>query len=138
MKLKKIFQILVGVGSLLLMTSLSLAEEQKKIDDYSESQLNISIDQKNPIFTIRLKSNPSTGYAWFLREYDHDLLIPVKHEFKHADKELVGAPGSEMWTFKIKPAGFIVPQQSVLRLVYARPWQGVDGSTQLIFRVFIQ
>lgn len=135
MKLKKIFQRVVATVSLACLASVSLAVESNKVDVYSESQVNIVVSQSNPIFTIELKSNPTTGYSWFLREYDHDLLMPVKHEFIHQDKSLVGASGIERWRFKVKPAGFAVPQQSVIRMIYARPWQGADGSTQLVFRV---
>lgn len=120
---------------LTLPASISLAEDQKKIDHYSESQVNIVVTKSQPSFTIQLKSNPSTGYAWFLRDYDHDLLSPVKHEFKSGNKELAGAPGAEIWVFKVKPSAFVVPQQSLIRMIYARPWQGAEGSTQLAFRV---
>lgn len=113
--------------------------ETKKPSDivYSESQLNITVDKKNPTFQIRLKSNPTTGYSWFLREYDHELITPIKSEFEPAKTELVGAPGSQLWVFKVKPGAFTVPSQSIIRLIYARPWQGAEGSTQLVFRVSV-
>ncbi|MFZ2315955.1 MAG: protease inhibitor I42 family protein [Gammaproteobacteria bacterium] len=139
MTFKKIF---LNVTAILILckTPLALAanETTKPAEViYSESRLNIVVEKKNPIFRIRLKSNPTTGYSWFLREYDHDLLVPVKHEFESPTMTVVGAPGSDVWTFKVKPTGFTVPQQSTLRMVYARPWQGADGSTQIVFRVSI-
>lgn len=106
---------------------------------YTEAKQNILVTADQPEFTIQLKSNPTTGYAWFLREYDLNLIVPVKHKFiKSTDEKLMGAPGIEAWTFRVKPAGFTVPQQTTLRLIYTRPWQGSDGSTQLVFRVSTQ
>lgn len=102
---------------------------------YTEDKLNISIDAAHPQFVLKLKSNPTTGYSWFLREYDSNLIMPVKHAFTKPDNDMPGAGGFETWTFKIKPVGFTVPQQTILRLIYARPWQGAEGSTQLVFRV---
>ncbi len=88
-----------------------------------------------PVFVIQLKSNPTTGFLWFLREYDDHLITPIKHSFLPPSKKLMGAPGFELWTFRMKSAGFTVPQQTTIRMVYARPWQGSDSSTQLVFRV---
>ncbi len=102
---------------------------------YTEEKQNILVTADQPEFTIQLKSNPTTGYSWFLREYDNNVLVPVKHTFQGANVKLMGAPGFELWTFRVKSSGFVVPQQTTIRLVYARPWQGADNSTQIIFRV---
>lgn len=105
---------------------------------YSENKLNIYVDSKHPEFIIKVKSNPTTGYSWFLREYDKGIITAVKHSFQAPTKKLMGAPGFELWTFRVKPAGFIVPQQTTIRLIYARPWQSDDSATQLVFRVTTQ
>lgn len=102
---------------------------------YSENQLTISVSKQQPVFILKLKSNPSTGYSWFLREYNGQLIDPIGHTFQQGNKTLIGSPGYELWTFKVKPAAFIVPQQTIIRMVYARPWQSTDGSTQLLFRI---
>jgi len=87
-----------------------------------------------PVFIVKLKSNPTTGYTWFLREYDTSLIMPVKHSYQAPQSNLIGSSSFELWTFRVKPAGFVVPQQTTMRMVYARPWQS-EGSTQLVFRV---
>lgn len=102
---------------------------------YTENDLNIVVSRTTSLFTIQLKSNPSTGFSWFLREYDSNLITPLKHSFVKATNNLLGAPGYEIWTFKAKLSGFIVPTQTTLRFVYTRPWQGIDGSSGVIFRV---
>jgi predicted secreted protein len=35
----------------------------------------------------------------------------------------MGAPGYEKWTFRVKPAGFVVPHTTNITLVYARSWE---------------
>ncbi len=104
---------------------------------YTEESSGIAVTADSSQFIIKLKANPTTGYAWFLREYDDRLLTPVKYEFTAAQNKLVGAPGIAVWTFKAKKPAFVVPQQTVLRFVYARPWEGDDQSKQIAFRVNI-
>ncbi|VVC76165.1 hypothetical protein AQUSIP_14700 [Aquicella siphonis] len=105
---------------------------------YTEDKPNFTVTSGHPEFVLKLKSNPSTGYSWFLREYDANLISPVKHSFQQPAKNLIGAPGYELWTFRAKPGAFTVPQQTTIRMVYARPWSGSDNSTQLVFRVTTQ
>lgn len=129
--------------SLITATTVTFAKEVSKPKTetaiYTEEKTNFSIAANQPTFIIKLKSNPTTGYSWFLREYDDSLITPVKHSFeKVSEGNLMGAPGYELWTFTIKPAGFTVPQQTILRFVYTRPWQSNDGSTQLVFRISTQ
>lgn len=102
---------------------------------YTEDKQNIVVSKNHPEFVIKLKSNPTTGYSWFLHEYDINLIMPVKHNFQAAEQKLIGAPGFEFWTFRIKPAGFVVPQQSIIRMIYSRPWQDNGDSTEHVFRV---
>ncbi len=105
---------------------------------FTEEQPNIVIAADQPEFTIKLKSNPTTGYSWFLREYDTTFITPIKHRFEADVKKLIGAAGYEWWTFRIKPAGFVVPQQTLIRFIYARPWQSTDSATQSFFRITMQ
>ena len=103
---------------------------------YTEDKLGIAITADHPQFVVKLKSNPSTGYSWFLRDLDTNLITAVKHEYlPAADRKLMGAPGFEVWTFRMKPAAFQVPQQTLIRIVYARPWEGVEQAAQVVFRV---
>lgn len=103
---------------------------------YTQDKLGVMVASDHPEFKIQLKSNASTGYSWFLRGYDRNLIQPVKHEFlAPTDKNLIGAPGNEVWTFNVMPAGFAVPQQTLLTMVYARPWEGDKHATQLVYTV---
>lgn len=103
---------------------------------YSEENRNIVVTQQGSHdFTIVLKSNATTGYGWFLREYNHALIEPVKHQYVTQKKALMGAPGEEVWTFQVKRDAFIVPMQTVLRFTYTRPFQSSESGNQVTFHV---
>ncbi|EKD73353.1 MAG: hypothetical protein ACD_45C00348G0002 [uncultured bacterium] len=127
-------RVLKGVAVLLLFFHSVFAANANSV--YTEDKLAVMVLANHPEFIIKLKSNPTTGYSWFLRSYDANLIQPVKHVFEPpADKKLMGASGYDVWTFRIKPAGFVVPQQTVMRFVYARPWTVADDAQQLVFTV---
>jgi inhibitor of cysteine peptidase len=121
----------------LMILSFSVAKVYAdELPIYTEDKPTIALSADSNQFSIQLKSNPSTGYSWFLKDYDANLIEPIKHEFlTNKDKKLIGAPGYQLWTFKVKPAAFIVPQQTRLRFVYVRPWGEDDNPTQTLFRV---
>lgn len=103
---------------------------------YTEDKLSVVVTKNNPEFTIKLKSNPSTGYSWFLRDYNMDLIQPIKHSVeKSTDKKLMGASGYEVWTFQTKPAAFVVPHQTLIRFYYSRPWETIGPGSQIAFTV---
>lgn len=132
----KFFNKIIFVLSALLFTTAIFAERgSPNTSVYTEDKLGISVTADKPQFIIKLHSNPSTGYSWFLREYDDKIIVPVKHSYEAAKNKLVGAPGVDVWTFRVKASAFTVPQQTVIRFVYARPWEGGDQSKQIAFRV---
>ena len=105
---------------------------------YTEDKSNIVVSPHQAEFTIKLKSNPAAGYAWFLREYDSALITPVKHRVEQGEKNLIGTPVFEWWTFRVKSTGFLVPQQTSIRLIYTRPSQSLDSATQVVFHITTQ
>jgi predicted secreted protein len=48
--------------------------------------------------TIKLQSNPSTGYHW-VAEFNTSKVIVVKQSFKAYNSNLVGSPGIETFVF---------------------------------------
>lgn len=106
---------------------------------YTEDKPVAVVTASNPVFSIKLKSNPTTGYSWYLRRYNTNVLQPVKHSFEPPENsKLLGAPGYEIWTFRVKPDGFKVPMQTKIRFVYARSWEINDQGKQLVFQVTTQ
>lgn len=131
--IKKIWSLFFAVGLSLMTINAAAKPSEEAI--YTQDKTSIMVTADHPTFTFRLRSNPTTGYSWYLRDYDGKLIQPVRHSFEHPDKKLIGAPGFELWTFKATSAAFFVPQQTIIRMVYVRPWQEDTNATQVIFRV---
>jgi len=110
-------------------------EAASKQPDFTDPLKSIMVKQSQPVFSVVLKSNPTTGYSWLLKNYDSELITPVRSKFfKSTSKKLVGAPGYEKWTFRVKPKGFVVPQMTNIVLVYTHPWDD-QGAQATNFRV---
>ncbi len=125
---------IIAILATLFAVNAVLAAKDTTI--YTEDKTAIRVAANEPSFIIKLKSNPTTGYSWFLRSYDVNYMQPVKHGFEGpSDKKLLGAPGYELWTFKVKPSAFVVPVQTTIRFVYARPWETDDKARQVVFLV---
>lgn len=126
---------------LVLLASLALpfaswATLPKTIPTYTEQKTSFLVTPDQPEFTIKLKSNPTTGYSWFLREYNPNYLEPVKHHYQSSENhKMMGTPGYELWTFKVKALTFTVPRQIPLRFVYARPWENSEETISMVFWV---
>ena len=69
---------------------------------FDESHVSILVTADQTQFLIQLNANPSTGYSWFLRDYDDRLITPTQYRFEPAKNKLVGAPGVAVWTFTVK------------------------------------
>jgi inhibitor of cysteine peptidase len=80
---------------------------------------------------ISLESNPSTGFRWNLvQEPDANVLILVSSTYVEpvTDDQVVGAPGTEVWTFEAAAAG-----TTSLELAYFRSFEpeNVGGTFSL-------
>jgi inhibitor of cysteine peptidase len=94
--------------------------------------------QAGDAFTIRLCSNPTTGYGWTEDAdiSDADVIQLSRQEFTAPsdDAPLVGAPGTHSWTFTALQAG-----ESTITLEYSQPWDGGDkGAWTFTLTVIVQ
>jgi inhibitor of cysteine peptidase len=82
----------------------------------------------NEPFTIRLRSNPTTGYQWY-PDYDYYLLSLVAEDFERGSTEALGASGTSVLVFKPLRSG-----KTKIALVYRRPWENIvaDVRTYLV------
>lgn len=129
-------RVTMSMFAMCLATTANAATESDYV--YTEKKPNIVVTQDHPEFTLKLRSNPTTGYSWFLREYNSKLIAPVKHSYQPPDSKLIGAGGFDVWTFRVTRAAFLVPQQTALRMVYVRPWQNDTSGAQVVFRISTQ
>ena len=115
--------------------SISPQDIEAKITQRTKA---IQVVRSSPVITLKLKSNPSTGFSWFLVGYDHGLLVPISRVFVPPTKEMPGAPGYEIWRFGVSPHAFVVPQMTYITLRYLRPWVVPANARKLKFTVAIQ
>lgn len=76
--------------------------------------------------TVTLCSNPSTGFGWQESAQISDQTIVQQTDHKYVAPEagagatpVTGAPGTEVWTFKVLKKG-----TSTIYVEYSRPWEG--------------
>lgn len=81
-------------------------------------------------FTIRLASNPSTGYRWSAK-FDKDFLDLKEESFKRPENSRPGSPGQQAFVFIANKTGV-----TDIDLVYSRSWEKVFAERR-IYRVII-
>lgn len=132
--MKAIKKIIFVMG--MLFCAVSFAATVKSDSVYVKDGDIIRVTADNKEFTVKLKSNPTTGYTWFLNSYDANLLQVLHHQFEApTNKRLVGAPGYELWVFRAKPAMLATQQKTAIRFVYARPWEKHNEGQSIAFTV---
>lgn len=126
-----------GIMLLLMLSAVTtMAAHQTNNMVFSSPNTAIKVQANQPEFTLTLQSNPSTGYSWFLTKYNSQLITAVSHQFVAPNTNLIGAPGYEIWTFKLAPTAFAVPQTTNVVMEYARPWEKSGGSKS-VFKVYL-
>ena len=119
----KFYQYLFVIASLLVANSALAASNQ--VTD-------AILTPPHPTYQLRLDSNPTTGYAWYVEHYDQKYLTLISHHYIPSKTHLIGAGGKEVWVFSAKPNSFKVPRVNKISMVYARPWDVAHGT----FRTF--
>lgn len=132
MRIKPILIVLVTVTSMLfaVQTGCSQPSSQAWVEVscdefYNNNHISQGLEvQVGETFTIKLCSNPSTGFQWVEEaEISNAAIIKQEnHEFIGPKSEPLpppGTPGQEIWTFKALKEG-----SSTIYLEYSRPWEG--------------
>ena len=96
--------------------------------DASYNGQGIEIDACKSL-VITLASNPATGFRWELAgPIDENLLALIETRYEPgADAEvgLVGAGGTEVWTFETLTDG-----ETTITMEYSRPWDGGEKAVK--------
>jgi inhibitor of cysteine peptidase len=77
-------------------------------------------------FSIKIESNPTTGYSWAMQPLKENEQILVKFKQQKVEEpgeeskteKLLGAPTYEIFTFEA-----LAPGEAVIMLHYRRPWE---------------
>lgn len=137
---------LILVAGLFLSCSMLAAEETPvpastmvtaNNDPYTNPTRAITVTADNPEFSIRLKSNPTTGYRWYLKPWPNTWLQVISEDYAANGSSLMGAGGEETWHFKVLPEAFNARMVLSIELVSIQPWnmKGAANSTSQTFYV---
>lgn len=104
------------------VSSIVLADDQNTAITDLKKPVHLRAGQ--PSLTLRLPSNATTGYSWFLGCFDHHLLTLKAHRYI-APKSMgaVGVGGVEEWIFAVSKAAYLAPQKTEIHLQYMRGWE---------------
>jgi inhibitor of cysteine peptidase len=132
MKTKMMFMaamvtVLLAAGACLPASGESSPNEaniEVTIDEFMDSKhLTREIEVSDGgVLTVSLGSNPTTGFSWTETAQIADLAVLQQTESKFLltdGKDLVGAPGSQVWTFRALQKG-----TTTINMEYSRPWEG--------------
>lgn len=103
------------IGSLLVGCASS--SSSLLIENQARCPQNLELGQT---LTLRLPSNPSTGYRWELINAAPEILNSLGPEVFNpgSQGQIVGAPGHSVWRFTAHSSG-----SGELALAYKRPWE---------------
>ncbi|CAN5384870.1 protease inhibitor I42 family protein [soil metagenome] len=130
---KTLSKAFIGLCLVTITTLVYAVDHDMK--SYEDPTKGITLTKKELTFTIKLASNPTTGYSWLLKKWDSKMIAAVKHTYQAPDTNRIGAGGHELWTFKINPNAFTVPIVTNITLIYARPWSLKENNKEVTFSV---
>jgi len=91
----------------------------ERLRAYTEQDDGASISlSPGEVFEVRLAENPTTGYRWYLGEWDRSVLELARDEFRPPGTPRPGAGGEHVWEFAAR-----APGQCALRFAYRRGWE---------------
>ncbi|HEY97897.1 MAG TPA: protease inhibitor I42 family protein [Dehalococcoidia bacterium] len=119
--------IMVALASVILLTGVfSGCTAAAKAFTEPDQIINTGVNKE---FTIALESNITTGYSWQVA-YDDKALNLVENTYKEQDntgKQIVGAGGTEYFTFKALSKG-----ETQVTFTYHRPWEQPSAQDQTV------
>ena len=132
MKRQWLSRLKTGVVSLIciLCGSIALAEtsaEQVKSAEAAVNPNSVTVSADSKTIEIRLVSNKTTGYSWFLEHYNASLLKPISYRYIVPSVSMVGAPGVSVWTFQVLPHA--LPIHDRITWVSIRPSEKLTSPT---------
>jgi len=107
--------IIVLLAVLLLAAGCGSSKEIKLGAKNNGSKIYMKAGQ---VLAISLESNPTTGYAWGVVDFEEGALEQAGEPEFEAESDLVGAGGAQTFRFKAAKAGEIE-----LKLLHHRSWE---------------
>ena len=104
-----------------IVTSRAMGTEVS-CDEFTENPHSIRNEFQAEIgdkITVKLCSNPTTGFQWDYETTVENVLKEEDHDFEEPEEDVVGAAGIEVWTFEAVEKG-----ATEVRMEYSRQWEG--------------
>lgn len=86
---------------------------------------------------IHLEANATTGYQWFVKNYDHGLLSLNGSQYLSPKKTIMGGPGTMIYSFIVNPH-VARPKNTNIIFLYRRPWEPNTGTQKTVTLYFAQ
>jgi predicted secreted protein len=119
---------LIGLVCVSLLLISALAQNQGKF--ITDTDMGKTIPKiKGVTFTVKLTSNPSTGYVWVLDGALTNLQQIGKSTYEGKDPKIPPRPGGNQWqVFKFKATKVGLDK---IRMRYYRSWEGKKASDKI-------
>ena len=98
---------------------------------YAADDLPVRIALNQSSFEITLPANPTTGYQWTIKSFDKKLLRLVSSQYLRPKSALVGAGGRMTFRFSLNKT-VQRPTFTLVKLIYARPWEPTKGTMKVL------
>lgn len=103
------------------------ASTTAKAITFANEKTSVVVQQtQSRVLTLYIKSNATTGYNWFLKQYPHRWLRPMSRLYVAPTGRLIGAPGYAIWRFKVLDEAFVVPRITHITFTHSRAWDPSD------------
>ncbi len=99
-----------------------LIEVSVSCEDFAENPKSIINDFEIGVgdkITVRLCSNATTGFSWDYLMTGDEAVKEEDHDFEAPDGDLVGAVGTDVWTFE-----GIAKGTTEIDMEYSQAWEG--------------
>lgn len=131
----KLMRTSVLIALMLILALFNGCGDQDKLITASDNGSEIRL-RTGETLTVRLDSNPTTGYSWQVMEIDNTVLGQEGDPEYKADPGsggLAGAGGEETTRFKALGAG-----KTTLTLGYMRPWEDLPPIETFRIQVVVE
>lgn len=126
----------VVVDDTIIASKVKIKEVEEEEESVNHESIEVSCDEFIDVkhiskevevnagdsFKVTLCSNPTTGFEWSESAQigDQTVVEQVNHRFAApTDKQLAGAAGQEIWTFRALKEG-----TTTISIEYSQPWEG--------------
>ncbi|MDF2940833.1 MAG: hypothetical protein K0R66_1475 [Gammaproteobacteria bacterium] len=123
--MKKLLQVAAVAGAVLF--SVSVYADQAS----SSPKQTINVGSDQHLVRIALPANATTGYQWYVSNYNTDLLTLNSYHYRAPTTHRVGAGGTAEFVFAVKPSFHVAPQITNIDFVYGQSWD-MNGATSRV------